>query len=421
MKVIFARSRLLFVSATILLTWMYYMYYSSTSSVENTHVSEPYEWNELELVQETERTTVRSAFLQLQNQQALSVNNFTTQVIYTGNNSFRANLAATTLAHNSTKTSLEKQIRMWVNYYKWNDIDPDSFKSLPLKSEEDRPAQLQDRVVFNRVGKCGSRSVIFLLRHLAIINNFNMISSAIYNQTRIDEAWQERLVHSIELFKTPFIFEKHLHYVNFPKYGSKLPVYINIIRDPLARLVSFYYYTRFGDVGHNVSYTGTAEKRYQTFDDCVLQQNKTCTGINAFKIVPFFCGQHKDCKFPSLWALNQAINNVEENYLFVGILEELEDSLRVLEKLLPSMFTHALEYYLHPVVKDMSSTVTVNKKKPSPEVQKIMKDAMQFEYQFYNFVRNKFHKTRDELGITPYTSKPSSGNTGKTLEKGNVY
>ncbi|XP_072036477.1 uronyl 2-sulfotransferase-like [Amphiura filiformis] len=345
--------------------------------------------------------------------QNIPVNNVTEQVnIDTGNNVVRIISPAAPEAH--VDTSLEKLIRKGVNYYKWDDRDPDSYKSLPLKSEEDSPAQLQDRVVFNRVGKCGSRSVILLLRHLAIVNNFHMISSEVYNSTKMDTAWQERLVHSIEQFQTPFIFQRHLHYVNFTDYGGKPPVYINIIRDPFARMVSQYYFKRFGDGKQTDKnrFSGPEEERYQTFDECVLKQKAECTGKKAFYIVPFFCGQHKYCRIPSKLALNQAIRNVEKEYLFVGILEELEDSLSVLDRLLPSMFKGALEHYLHPVGEDTnldrSRTTTLHKKKPSPEAEKIMKEEMVIEYQFYNYVRNKFHKTREALGITPYTSRPSS-------------
>ena len=51
---------------------------------------------------------------------------------------------------------------------------------------------------------------------------------------------------------------------------------------------------------------------------------------------------------PSEWALESAIRNYEEKYIFVGILEEFENSLAVLEKLLPTMFRKAVHLYQHP-------------------------------------------------------------------------
>ena len=40
----------------------------------------------------------------------------------------------------------------------------------------------------------------------------------------------------------------------------------------------------------------------------------------------------------SEWSLNEAKRRVEDEYLVVGFLEDLEGSLRVMEKLAPSLF-----------------------------------------------------------------------------------
>lgn len=49
-----------------------------------------------------------------------------------------------------------------------------------------------------------------------------------------------------------------------------------------------------------------------------------------------------------MWALERAKQNVLENYLLVGILEELEDVLLLLERLLPHYFTGVLNIYKSP-------------------------------------------------------------------------
>ena len=40
--------------------------------------------------------------------------------------------------------------------------------------------------------------------------------------------------------------------------------------------------------------------------------------------------------------------NVEKHFVFVGILEDLENSFRVLEKILPHFFTGAVKLLLEP-------------------------------------------------------------------------
>ena len=50
----------------------------------------------------------------------------------------------------------------------------------------------------------------------------------------------------------------------YSRFGAVQPIYINLIRDPLARMVSAYYYTRFGDQREgerNWSFKGTEEQK----------------------------------------------------------------------------------------------------------------------------------------------------------------
>lgn len=51
---------------------------------------------------------------------------------------------------------------------------------------------------------------------------------------------------------------------------------------------------------------------------------------------------------PGVWALERAKQNALENYLLVGILEELEDVLLLLERLLPHYFSGVLNIYKTP-------------------------------------------------------------------------
>lgn len=46
----------------------------------------------------------------------------------------------------------------------------------------------------------------------------------------------------------PAFFHGHLAYLDFSRFSvSHPPIYINLIRRPLDRLVSYYYFLRFGD------------------------------------------------------------------------------------------------------------------------------------------------------------------------------
>ena len=53
----------------------------------------------------------------------------------------------------------------------------------------------------------------------------------------------------------------------------------------------------------------------------------------------------KCMEFGSLWALNKAISNVEKYYTVVGVLEMHQESLVVMEKLIPEFFDGIQEIY----------------------------------------------------------------------------
>ena len=105
-------------------------------------------------------------------------------------------------------------------------------------------------VIFNRVPKTGSTSFMKVVYKLIKANKFSSLYVNISIKrpmTLLGESW---LIRNISRWKEvrPVIFHGHFPFVNFVKYGSSTnPVYINIIRDPLQRLVSFYYFMRYGD------------------------------------------------------------------------------------------------------------------------------------------------------------------------------
>ena len=64
--------------------------------------------------------------------------------------------------------------------------------------------------------------------------------------------------------------------------------------------------------------------------------------------LPFLCGDTEECRtmgHPK--AVNMTISNIEANYLVVGVLEMLEETIVVLECLMPDMMNGLGELYAH--------------------------------------------------------------------------
>ncbi|XP_068610047.1 uronyl 2-sulfotransferase a [Brachionichthys hirsutus] len=269
------------------------------------------------------------------------------------------------------------------------------------------------QVVYNRVGKCGSRTVVILLRSLAEKHQFNLVSSDVHNRTRITIQEQMGLMNNISNIPPPFLYERHIHFLNFSRAGLDQPVYINIIRDPISRFLSNYFFRRFGDwkgeQSHLIRTPGMKDdERYLDINVCILENYPECSNPKVFYIIPYFCGQHPQCREPGVWALEKAKQHVVENYLLVGILEELEDVFLILERLIPHYFTGVLGIYKSANFKKMGNmTGTVRKHTPTLEALQVLYQRMHFEYEFYNFVRDQFHLMKKKIGLKSVSQPPA--------------
>ncbi|CAI5770257.1 uronyl 2-sulfotransferase isoform X2 [Podarcis lilfordi] len=73
------------------------------------------------------------------------------------------------------------------------------------------------QVVYNRVGKCGSRTVVLLLRILSERHGFNLVTSDIHNKTRLTKNEQMELIKNISTAEQPYLFTRHVHFLNFSR------------------------------------------------------------------------------------------------------------------------------------------------------------------------------------------------------------
>ncbi|XP_070531666.1 uronyl 2-sulfotransferase-like [Ptychodera flava] len=284
---------------------------------------------------------------------------------------------------------------------------PDKKESKSLDDLLALPPDVDDSlVVYNRVPKCGSRSVLWIVRKNAKKFGFKYKHSMEFWKFRQNEKDQEKTVREIVNLPRPALFDMHVHFLNFTKFGELRPVYFNIIRDPISRLVSSYYFNRFGDSINKYmvsKFKGTDEERNQTFDECVLLNKTECQLGRAFYIVPFFCGQDARCREPSQWTLREAIRNALNEYVFVGILEEMNASMKILEVLLPRYFQGASKYLEYLETQGAQQNMHAIKKSeapPSEKVVEIMKKRLAIEYEFYNTIRDRFSVIKEQLGIS---------------------
>nr|XP_039267722.1 uronyl 2-sulfotransferase-like [Styela clava] len=265
-----------------------------------------------------------------------------------------------------------------------------------------RTKNYMDKIIYNRVGKCGSRSMLSLITRLSSRNNFLFYASPVSNRTRVPLPESIKEVQVINNLPSPSLYSRHIHYLDLFKYGISGVVYINMIRDPIERFSSQYHFLRYGD---GIKAQG---RRYEPWEggdkdmdinDCILKNHQLCTAGRLFYVVPYFCGQDFLCHRPSKESLYRAKVHVMENYLVVGYLEDFTGMLQVLEKLLPQFFTGSLKLWKDISADTMINTSTLKKQKINETAYAVLRERMEIEYDFYNFVKTRFRIIKKQMEI----------------------
>ena len=91
------------------------------------------------------------------------------------------------------------------------------------------------------------------------------------------------LIKKLKAYREPWLFERHLYFLDVTKYGMSMPMYINLVREPVARFVSGYYYKRFEN-----PVPMSNEDRNRTIDECVFGNNWEVFAIFLFFSIILF-------------------------------------------------------------------------------------------------------------------------------------
>ena len=124
-------------------------------------------------------------------------------------------------------------------------------------------------LIFNRNPKAASQTICRLLDKLQFPNNF----TSVHEVTKLAKGEKNYLGREEQKFyiemimnkskKLPYSYCKHINFLNFEEFGLQNPIYINFVREPVEKAISWYYYKRQNYLK-------------MSFEDCVHQRLPEC-------------------------------------------------------------------------------------------------------------------------------------------------
>ena len=169
--------------------------------------------------------------------------------------------------------------------------------------------------------------------------------------------------------------------------------YINLLREPVARFISHYYYCRSSFRWPIKLKQLKARGHFNvTIEECLERQLEGCTWNHMTR---FFCGPYAFCKTGNVQALARAKDNMLYYYASVGVMEYINEFTAVLHKRLP-------DFVLDVPQAGMQKTFVTKgvKKKPIKEsTMKRIKNVNSADIELYEFAKDLFFKQAANCGI----------------------
>ncbi|XP_037827174.1 heparan sulfate 2-O-sulfotransferase pipe-like [Lucilia sericata] len=268
-----------------------------------------------------------------------------------------------------------------------------------------------DVIFFNRCAKVGSEA---LLELIDVLENFNegltLERDGLHEPTKrqFNNIEQRELAERISELTDGSIWIQHVNWIDFEEFDLPKPIYINMVRDPVERVISWYFYAR-GAYKNAIEYNKAPNKPMRPvswykkdFNHCVRSGDPECQYVpfsvkdyvgNFKRQSLFFCGHHDDCiPFNSPAAVQMAKEHVERDYAVVGTWEETNITLTVFEKYIPKFFNGAK--LLFELNMDKVTNRNKNKRKPKidADVKEMIRKNFTHEYEFYYFCKQRLYK-----------------------------
>ena len=231
-------------------------------------------------------------------------------------------------------------------------------------------------LVYNRIPKAGSTSLMALAKELSVKNGFSMVTPEPYFA---HDKIRRAIFHAI-VTNTRTLVVNHFH---FPEivYSDRVE-YMNMVRDPVERLLSDYSYLRSFQSRKNHALSYREKHGDISVDECIFGDTEfsgKCLPISNLQ-AHFFCGMEKSpCHENATLLAARAAINLEKLYT-VGVTERYDDTLKMLETKYPKFFKGISELYTSKQEKTLNTNQHTI---PSDRAIEVLKKANFIDYDLY--------------------------------------
>ncbi|CAH1776482.1 unnamed protein product [Owenia fusiformis] len=269
-------------------------------------------------------------------------------------------------------------------------------------------------IIYSKMPKCGSSTLVLVfLETRKIIKHYTI--KRVKPHPRVEELQSDnqkkKYITTRILPRRPYIYMGHISFLNFEELGFMQPLYIDMVREPIERIISLFYFSLEPgpDSVHVKRYNLTQSDMNKTIEECIqLWINETrCFGKSiedtaeclksrphqGCKVAPveykypvWFSGQYTNL---SLVSVERAKTNIEKYYTFIGLTENFSDSLMALDTILPGYTNELSNAY-----RSLKKNKNVGKKekvRPSDQSISLLKILLKDDFELYRFVRQRFY------------------------------
>jgi len=257
-------------------------------------------------------------------------------------------------------------------------------------------------VFHNKMEKCGSTTMRNIIKILSKRNRFNFKWIMLSNGN-------QKYDHNVALNFTksemmpPSLLLVHHFWMDFTKHGEEQPLYINVIRHPVEWVNSKFTFRTYG-WERRPGCKRNCAIQMKDIDECIAKWEE-CK-ISPASYILYLCGD--DCL--GLEDKSEMVEitkrKIVKDFLLVGILEQFDDTLLALEKLLPTYFKGALQVaHSEESLKEQKSTNSINKRPMNATNREfLIEGPLKYEMELYNFARTVFNEKLVSLGIKKLAS-----------------